>query len=112
MATTATVLGPVVDVLVARSVGDLCVAELQAVLTGVVPQVQRLEGFVSVVWGELQARTGGVLRTEDGGSRSVASWLAEQQRVTPSAVGGELRTSTRSGSASRRRATHPGAGAG
>jgi hypothetical protein len=93
MTTTATALGPVVDVLVARPVEDLCVTELQAVLTGVVPQVQRLEGFVSVVCGELQARTGGVLRTEDGGSRSVASWLAEQQRDTPSAAGSVLRTS-------------------
>lgn len=75
---------------VAQPVGELGVAALTSVLTGVVP---RLEGFVSAVFGELQARTGEVLGCEDGGSRSVASWLDEQQPETPSAVGSASWTS-------------------
>lgn len=72
---------------------DLCVAELQQLLGEVVPQLQRLEGLVSVAAGQLQARTGGTVPTPEGGSRSVAGWLAQQCREAPSAAGSQLRTS-------------------
>lgn len=93
MTTTVRALGPVVDVLVAQPVRDLCVAELQAQIGAVSLQVDRLTGWLSTACGELQARTGGVVRTKDGGSRTVASWLAEQTRETPSLAGSVLRTS-------------------
>ena len=93
MTTAAAALAPVVDALVREPVADLCVAELQAFLADLVPQVQRLEGLVSLASGHLQALSGGNVPTEDGGPRSVSGWLAEQQRETPQAVGSRLRTS-------------------
>jgi hypothetical protein len=93
MTTTATALGPVVDVLVAVPVRDLCVTELQGRIASVGRQVDRLDGWLSAAAGELQARTGGSVPTEDGGSRTVCSWLAEQRRESPSTVGSALKTS-------------------
>ena len=94
MTTTAAALSPVVDVLVAQPVADLCVSELQGWVAAVGPQVGRLQGWLSLACGELQARTGGALRTEVGGSRTVVSWLAERQREAPPTVGGELRVAS------------------
>ena len=87
MTTTAAALAPVVDALVREPVGDLCVSELQAQIAEVAPQADRLVGWLSVVSGQLQALTGGTVPTAEGGSRSVAGWLAEQRRESPSAVG-------------------------
>jgi hypothetical protein len=95
MTTTATpALGPAVDALVRVPVGDLCVAELQSLLASVGGQIDRPSGRWSMAAGELQARTRGAVATEDGGSRTVVSWLAEARRETPWAVGGQARTST------------------
>jgi hypothetical protein len=95
MTTTATpALGPAVDALVRVPVGDMCVAELKSLLVSVGGEIDRLSGWWSMAAGELQARTGGAVTTDDGGSRTVVSWLAEARRETPSAVGGQVRTST------------------
>jgi hypothetical protein len=93
MTTTTAQLAPVVDAVVATALGDLCVGELQARIGQVGREVDRLQGWLSAAGGELQARTGGVVATEDGGSRTVTSWLAEQRRETPSTVGSSLKTS-------------------
>jgi hypothetical protein len=74
-------LAPVVDALVREPVAELCVRELQALLVAVVPQVQRLEGLVSLASGQLQALTGGSLPMPEGGNRTVtAGWLSSSAR--------------------------------
>jgi hypothetical protein len=92
-ASATAALAPVVDALVREPIRDLCVTELQELLRFLVPQVQRLEGLVSLASGQLQVLTGGTVPTPEGGNRTVTGWLAEQQRESPSAVGSQLRTS-------------------
>lgn len=94
MTTTAAALGPVVAALVQEPVVGVAVAELQSRIALVAPQVDRLTGWLSLASGQLQTLTGGTVPTPEGGKRSVAGWLAEQRRETPSMVGSQLRTST------------------
>ena len=93
MSPLLTALEPAVDRLVAVPVDELCAAELQAFLTGIVAQRDRLDGVLSRAAGQLQAVTGGQVATDDGGSRSVVGWLAETTRTSPGAAGARLRVS-------------------
>lgn len=85
-------LGVLVDALVAQPLDALPVAVLQNQIVAVAPQAARLEGWVQTAAGQLDARTGGQLPTDDGGSRLVAGWLAEVRHDTSSAAGRDLRT--------------------
>ncbi|MFN2523935.1 MAG: DUF222 domain-containing protein [Mycobacteriales bacterium] len=82
-----------VDDLVAEPLDGLWPDELQERYAAAVGQVQRLQGWLAEVAGQLSVSTGGQLPTDDGGTRSVAGWLAEASRSTSSAVGRELSTS-------------------
>ena len=83
----------VLDELVAQPLEALPVAVLQAQVAAVAPQAGRLEGWLQAAAGELAARTGGQLPTEDGGRRSVVGWLAEVRQDTSASAGRQLRTS-------------------
>jgi hypothetical protein len=83
-----------VDDAVAVPVRDLCAAELQDRIRAVARERDRLGGWVSCAAGQLAAATGGRVATEDGGDRSVAGWLAEATRTSPSVAGSRLRVST------------------
>ncbi|MCA1722432.1 MAG: HNH endonuclease [Actinobacteria bacterium] len=93
MTTCAATLASVVDELVAESLGGLWPDQLQERYATTVREVQRLQGWLSQLAGQLQASTAGQLATDDGGTRSVAGWLAETGRSTPSVAGRELRVS-------------------
>jgi hypothetical protein len=87
-------LGAVVDAVVSADLSALSVAELQASYAAVASQVQRLTGFGGAVLAELSARTGGVVPTEQGGSRPLPGWVAEASGDSPSAAGRMLRVAT------------------
>lgn len=57
------------------------------------PQAARLTGWLRAAEGELQQVCGGDLATPEGGHRSLAGWLAEVHRASPSAIGRDLRVS-------------------
>jgi hypothetical protein len=82
-----------VDDAVAVPVRDLCATELQALIRVVQTEADRLIGWVSCAAGQLAAATGGRVATDDGADRSVAGWLAEATRTSPSAAGSRLRVS-------------------
>ena len=46
-------------------------------IAAVTGQLDRLDGWLRAAEDELDGRTGGRLPTDDGGSRSVAGWLAD-----------------------------------
>ena len=94
MTATATALEPLVDDLVRTCLDDLTVEELQLRIAQVQPQVSRLQGWLGAAGAQLQAVTGGEVTAPDGGRRTVAGWLADVGRTTPSAAGSALRTST------------------
>jgi hypothetical protein len=83
-----------VEALVAGSLDGLTAGELQERMVAVTPLVGRLQGWVQTAAGRLEALVGGTLPAAEGGrGRSVAGWLAEVQRSTPSSAGRSLRTS-------------------
>jgi hypothetical protein len=88
------VLGATVDLVVQQDLGALSVEQLQqrVALTG--PVSQRLAGFSALACAELTARTGGTVPTEDGGSRSVAGWVAQATGDSSSAAGRLIRIAT------------------
>ncbi len=83
-----------VDAVVHTDLTTLTVAGLQAQYAAVAPQVQRLTGFAAAVLAELQGRTGGVLPTDDGGTRPLPGWVAESSGDSASAAGRMLRVAT------------------
>ncbi|MCW2679718.1 MAG: putative endonuclease [Frankiales bacterium] len=89
----ATHLRSVVDTLVTTDLSVLSVAELQSTYVAVAPQLQRLTGLCGAVLAELQARTGGLLPTEDGKPRPLAGWAAEASGDSASAAGRDVRVS-------------------
>ena len=92
MDATTDVLVTAVDAVTAQDLAGLSTAELQAQVAVVAPLVQRLEAFLALAAAQLSARTGGRLATEDGGSRSVAGWMAEVSGDSPAAAGRAVRT--------------------
>ncbi|CAA9364279.1 MAG: hypothetical protein AVDCRST_MAG16-3341, partial [uncultured Frankineae bacterium] len=92
-AAAAAAVALVVDALLACPLTGLSAAELQQRIVAVVPQAGRLQGWLRAAEAELSVVCGGQLPTEDG-QRSVAGWLADVRRDSPSAVGRDLRTST------------------
>ena len=82
-----------VDVLVEQPADRSTVAGLTERIAGVTPELGRLEGWLRAAEGELSVRTGGRLPTDDGGTRSVAGWLAEVRHDSAAAAGSRLRTS-------------------
>jgi hypothetical protein len=84
-------LAAAVDALVGLPVEAMGPAQLQALIAGVGPSVDRLVGLLSAAAGRLQDSAGGTVPTRDGGSRTVASWLAEARCTSPAAAGGQLR---------------------
>src|SRR5688572_32964997 len=91
MTTTAEVLTTAVDAVVSQDLSSLSVEQLQAVVAVCGPQAQRLSGCAALASAELSARAHGRLPTDNGGSRSVASWVAEATAESPSAAGRTLR---------------------
>jgi hypothetical protein len=86
-------LPSLVDALLAEPLLALDAASLQARITGVTPQVARLQGWLQTASGQLAHLTGGTLPTEDGGrAQTVAGWLADVQRTTAGAAGAQLST--------------------
>ena len=81
-----------VDALVTQPASAFAVDELTDGIAGVTPQLDRLEGWLRSAEGELSARTAGRLPTDDGGTRSVAGWLADVRHDSASAAGSRLRT--------------------
>ena len=55
------VLRESVDVLVAEPLSDRCVTELQALIAGIAPQLERLAGLSSLALGQPQAMSGGTV---------------------------------------------------
>lgn len=94
MSPSVAALAPVVDAVVTVPVDGLCAAELQVSIRAVSAQRDRLDGWLSAASGQLDAATGGRVSTDDGGSRSVAGWLAEATRTSSPAAGSRLRTSS------------------
>ena len=92
-AVAAAAVASVVDALLAFPLTGLSAAELQERIVAVVPQAGRLQGWLRAAEGELHAACAGQLPTDDG-HRSLAGWLADVRRDSPSAVGRDLRTST------------------
>lgn len=90
----ATALTAVVELLLAQPTEHLTVGQLQEQIVAVTPVLGRLEGWLRAREGQLHALSAGQLPTEDGGSRSVAGWLADVRNDTCSAAGSRLRTST------------------
>ena len=86
-------VAPAIDALVALPLTGATTGELQHHIVVVAPQVARLTGWLRAVEGRLEQVSGGDLPTADGGRRSVAGWLSDVERSTPSAVGRELRSS-------------------
>jgi hypothetical protein len=84
-------LAAAVDALVGLPVEAMGPAQLQALIAGVGPSADRLVGLLSAAAGRLQDSAGGTVPTRDGGSRTVASWLAEARCTSPAAAGGQLR---------------------
>jgi hypothetical protein len=93
MAAGAVALTAAADDAVAVPVDQLCAAELQAGVTALAWQRDRLDGWVSAASGQLQVSTGGRVATYDGGSRSVAGRLAEATGTSATAAGVRLRIS-------------------
>jgi hypothetical protein len=91
MTAVAGELRAVVDRLVAVPLDGQSVAELQAQIAAVGPQLDRLTGWLRAAEGALDAASAGQVATADGGRRPVAGWLAEVHRQTPSAAGRDLR---------------------
>jgi len=92
MTTSAAALTAVVDALVEVRVSGLCASQLQDGIAAVSAQVARLDGWLSVASGQLQATTGGQVTTADGGERSVVGWLAGATCAAPGTAGSQLRT--------------------
>ncbi len=92
MSPAAQALPGLVDALVAESISDVDVPELQARIALVVPQVARLEGWARAAAGQVEAVTGGTVSRPDRSAQTVAAWLAEVRQTTPSAAGSLLRT--------------------
>jgi hypothetical protein len=96
MTTTATptssALAPLVDALLSQPLDTLDLTALQAQLVTVTPQVARLQGWLTAAAGRLDELSGGTVPDLDGQARTLAGWLADVQRTTPSAAGSQLRT--------------------
>jgi hypothetical protein len=88
------VLGATVDLVVQQDLGALNVEQLQQQVALAGPVSQRLAGFSALACAELTVRTGGTVPTEDGGSRSVAGWVAEATGDSSSAAGRLIRIAT------------------
>jgi hypothetical protein len=91
MTTTAEALRAAVDAVVGQDLEQLSAVQLQALVALAEPQAQRLSGLASLAGAVLSQRVGGRLPTEDGRSRSVAGWVAEQTASSPEAAGRSIR---------------------
>jgi hypothetical protein len=93
--TTAGALTAAVDAVVGQDLSALTVEQLKDAVALAGPQAQRLAGFSALAASALSVRVGGQLRTDTGGSRSVAGWVAETTADTASAAGRLIATATR-----------------
>jgi hypothetical protein len=94
MAPVAGGLATAVEAVVREDPTGLSVQALQERYASLAPQVQRLTGFGGAVLAELQARTGGLLPTEDGKPRPLPGWVAEVGGDSAYAAGRMLRVAT------------------
>ena len=90
MTTGTEVLTAAVDTVVRQDLSSLSTEQLQAAVASAGPQAQRLSAFAALASAELSTRVGGRLPTDDGGSRSVAGWVAEATAESPAAAGRQI----------------------
>ena len=81
------VLRETVDALVAGPVHGLCVAELQALIAGIAPQLERLAGLSSLALGQLQAMSGGTVPPDPALAAGQTPRLSSSGGVLPTRFG-------------------------
>ena len=91
MTTTGATLPALVDALVAEPLDDLPPVALQQRITVVSAQLARLQGWLHAAVGRLDHAGSGHV-DEDGRARTLAGWLADVRRSTPSTAGAQVRT--------------------